>query len=76
MVFNFAGKCLNGKHLSEKERLEIFRKMVKRQDNIDKRNRDRINHIERPSTEEELEMYSQAYADANRSWEDVKNECI
>jgi hypothetical protein len=76
MVFKFAKQYLDGKNLSQKEREKVFSEMVKRQDNIDRHERDYFHRMERPSTEEELEKYYQDYVDANKSWEDVKNECI
>jgi len=76
MVFNFAGEYLNGKNLSEKERLEIFSKMVKRQDNIDAKKEAKIMRRERLVTSDELEELYQRHEDANKSWEDIKNECV
>ena len=55
MVFKFAKQYLDGKNLSQKEREKVFSEMVKRQDNIDRHERDYFHRMERPSTEEELE---------------------
>jgi len=76
MVFNFAGEYLDGKNLSDDERLKIFSEMVKRQDKIDARKEKKTRRREKLVTSAELEELCQSYDDANKSWEDVKNECV
>ena len=76
MVFNFAGEYLDGRQLTEKEKLKIFSDMIARQDKIDARKQDSIDKREICVTESELEAREQSMVDSGKTWEDIKNECI
>jgi hypothetical protein len=76
MVFNFAGEYLDGKQLTEKEKLKIFSDMIARQDKIDARKKESIDKREICVTESELEAQEQRMVDSGKTWEDIKNECI
>jgi hypothetical protein len=76
MVFNFAGEYLDGKQLTEKEKLKIFSDMIARQDKIDARKEDKRSKREVCVTESELEAQQQSMVDSGKTWEDIKNECI
>lgn len=76
MVFNFAGEYLDGKQLTEKEKLKIFSDMIARQDKIDARKESKRSKREVCVTESELEAHQQSMVDSGKTWEDIKNECI
>jgi len=76
MVFNFAGEYLDGKQLTEKEKLKIFSVMIARQDKIDARKEGKRSKREVCVTESELEAREQSMVDSGKTWEDIKNECI
>lgn len=76
MVFNFAGEYLDGKQLTEKEKLKIFSVMIARQDKIDARKEGKRSKREVCVTESQLEEQQQSMVDSGKTWEDIKNECI
>ena len=76
MVFNFAGEYLDGKQLTEKEKLKIFSVMIARQDKIDARKEGKRSKREVCVTESELEKQQQSMVESGKTWEDIKNECI
>tara|TARA_R100000329_G_scaffold71839_1_gene62572 strand:+ start:804 stop:1025 length:222 start_codon:yes stop_codon:yes gene_type:complete len=73
MVFKYLGRTFNG---AEAEEMREFACVVSGMDKDDSRRAKRIRKREILMTHEQLEKQAQYLEDANKTWEDIKNECV
>tara|TARA_R100000995_G_C3476706_1_gene121383 strand:+ start:216 stop:437 length:222 start_codon:yes stop_codon:yes gene_type:complete len=73
MVFKYLGRTFNG---AEEEEMREFSCVVEGMDEEDSRKAKRIRKREILMSHEQLEKQSQYLEDANKTWEDIKNECV
>tara|TARA_R100001163_G_C5031994_1_gene171975 strand:+ start:853 stop:1074 length:222 start_codon:yes stop_codon:yes gene_type:complete len=73
MVFKYLGRTFNG---AEEEEMREFACVVEGMDEEDSRKAKRIRKREILMSHEQLEKQSQYLEDANKTWEDIKNECV
>lgn len=73
MVFTYLGRTFDG---AEAEEMREFAYVVAKMDKSDSRRAKRIKKKEILMTHEQLEEQAQYLVDANKTWEDIKNECV
>jgi|TARA_Y100000310_G_scaffold88944_1_gene86043 hypothetical protein len=73
MVFTYLGRTFDG---AEAEEMAKFAIIVAKMDMDDSRKAKRIRKREVLMTHEQLEEQAQYLEDSNKTWEDIKNECV
>jgi len=73
MVFKYLGRTFDG---AEAEEMLKFAEVVAGMDMDDSRKARRIRKKEILMSHEELEKQFQYLTDSNKTWEDIKNECV